>query len=490
MTSSITPSARRPSPGPSRDSRRSLGWPSPRARSASRTTTGWAQLPPTQPSMLPSGWTMPLAPGRADVGRRTATTVATANGRPAASSSAARVNVDAVTSQPPPETSVHALLVEDRPHLLRGDRDIDVANAEMPKRVNDGVRDGRRRADGRRLADALRADRVVRRRRDRLLELPRRRLHGRRQQVVHERSGEVVAELVVRDLLVQGWRQPHRQTAVDLPVDDHRIDDVAAVVDRDEAADVDLSGALVDVDDADVAAERERQVRRIVVVDGLEAGFHPLRMVRVGRQRDLLDRLEPVGRALDAELAGLPLEILFGRLEQVGGQLACLVADLARRDGRGRTRDRCRARRVCSEPVGCGVGVAVLDLDVAHGEAQFFRDDLGERRLVPLALRLDADTGEDLAGRMYADLTRVEHLQPEDVEVVRRTGPDDLGEAADADAHELAAGALFRLLLAQVVVADQVERLLERAAVVARGVLPARRFLVRELLGLAEVLHP
>jgi hypothetical protein len=37
---------------------------------------------------------MPLAPGRADVGRRTATTVAIANERPAAWSSAARAKVD------------------------------------------------------------------------------------------------------------------------------------------------------------------------------------------------------------------------------------------------------------------------------------------------------------------------------------------------------------------------------------------------------------
>jgi hypothetical protein len=32
---------------------------------------------------------------------------------------------------------------------------------------------------------------------------------------------------------------------------------------------------LVDVDHADVAAEREGQVRRVVVVDRLEAGLHP-----------------------------------------------------------------------------------------------------------------------------------------------------------------------------------------------------------------------
>ncbi len=69
-------------------------------------------------------------------------------------------------------------------------------------------------------------------------------------------------------------------------------------------------------------------------------------------------------------------------------------------------------------------------------------------------------------------------------------GPDDLGERADADAHELAALALLGLLLAQVVVADRLEGQLEGARIVARVVLPAGRRLVRELLGLDEVLHP
>ena len=81
--------------------------------------------------------------------------------------------------------------------------------------------------------------------------------------------------LVVDDLFVQRRGEPHRQAAVDLAVHDHRVDDVAAVVDRHEPAHVDLSGALVDVDDRDVAAEREGQVGRIVVVDRLEARLHP-----------------------------------------------------------------------------------------------------------------------------------------------------------------------------------------------------------------------
>ena len=45
-------------------------------------TSGRAQLPPTKPSIEPSGWISPRAPGRAEVGRRTATTVARANDSP------------------------------------------------------------------------------------------------------------------------------------------------------------------------------------------------------------------------------------------------------------------------------------------------------------------------------------------------------------------------------------------------------------------------
>src|SRR5262245_20694056 len=230
MTSSTIPSPRRPSAGASFESLSRRGWPSVIARSASRTTTGWAQLPPTQPSIVPSGWTIPAAPGRADVGRRTATTVATANVWPAPSSSAARekmcpevmalvrprnqatnnIRIDRQLVHPRNQTAKLALpngpmvlstnqivavratvrpvvrpmnrapvrasgarnylrltldrslLVEGRPHLLRRDRDVDVADAEVPHRVDDRVRDCRRRPDRGRFADTLRAERVVR----------------------------------------------------------------------------------------------------------------------------------------------------------------------------------------------------------------------------------------------------------------------------------------------------------------------------------------
>ena len=127
----------------------------------------------------------------------------------------------------------------------------------------------------------------------------------------------------------------------------------------------------------------------------------------------------------------VPLEVVLAGLEQVRGDLARLVADLARGHGRGRAGDRRRAAGVGAQAVGRGVGVALLDLDVGDRDAELLGDDLGVGRLVALALRLDAEAGDGLAGRVDADLARVEHLDAEDVEVVRRAGADDLGEASE-----------------------------------------------------------
>src|SRR6266850_5652848 len=67
----------------------------------------------------------------------------------------------------PEETLLrHSLAPQDRPHLFRRDRDVQVRHAQMPQRIDYGVGDRRRRAHRRRLAHALRTQRMVRRGRD------------------------------------------------------------------------------------------------------------------------------------------------------------------------------------------------------------------------------------------------------------------------------------------------------------------------------------
>src|SRR5262245_31741066 len=175
----------------------------------------------------------------------------------------------------------------------------------------------------------------------------------------------------------------------------------------------------------------------------LQSGFHTLRMVGVGGKRTFLDRLRSLRRALDRELAGFPHQVVFADLEQVRGQLPCLVADLARGHRASRAGGWCRAAGIGPEAVWGSIGITLFDLDITSGDAKFLGDDLRVRRLVALTLALGAETRNRLARRVHANFGRVEHLQPENVEVARRTGTDDFGETRNADAHQLAALALL-----------------------------------------------
>src|SRR6185369_12534421 len=154
----------------------------------------------------------------------------------------------------------------------------------MPERINHRIHDRRRSADRRRLTDTFRTERMMRRRRDSLVSFPVWRLDRRRQQVIHKAALQNITAFVVLNLLVKRRPEPHRQPAMNLSLDDHRIDDVPTIIDRHKPAYLDLARALVDVYDADVTAERIREIRWIVIIDCFESGFHSGRMIRVSRE--------------------------------------------------------------------------------------------------------------------------------------------------------------------------------------------------------------
>ena len=122
-----------------------------------------------------------------------------------------------------------------------------------------------------------------------------------RHQVVDQRAGHQLAGLgVVDDLLEQRLGDALRDAAVQLAFDDHRVDDVAAVVDGDVLLQIDVAGRRIDFDDADVRAERPHEVGRIEVRDRLEAVVHAR---RAGSRRRRRRRLRPSSWPLP----GLPL---------------------------------------------------------------------------------------------------------------------------------------------------------------------------------------
>ena len=169
----------------------------------------------------------------------------------------------------------------------------------------------------------------------------------------------------------------------------------------------------------------------------------------------------------------------------------CAFARMRRDDHRGRRPgDRRRAARVRAEAVGRVVGVALLHVDVLGLQAELLGDDLRERRLVALALRLDAQLQHGLAGRVDAELGAVVHAQAGDLVLGAVAGADDLGERREADADQPALRTGLGLLAAKVGVPELLEREVHGRLVVARVVLEPGRRLVRELLRLDEVLPP
>ena len=152
-------------------------------------------------------------------------------------------------------------------------------------------------------------------------------------------------------------------------------------------------------------------------------------------------------------------------------------------------------RGVGAREAGSRVPVRVVarpDVDVVGRAAEDLRDDLRRRRLVSLPLRHRAERHHDLAEDVELDRRDLVvagelQLRVEDhrlAEVVR----SGVERGADADPEELPARLRVAPLLVQRVVADQVERDVEAAGVVAGVVDAAVRRLVGELFVLDVVL--
>ena len=177
------------------------------------------------------------------------------------------------------------------------------------------------------------AERIGRTRRLDRVDRERRQVVGARHAIVHvARRQELPVAVVVRGLH-QRLADALRDAAMHLALDDHRIDELAEVVDRGPAVDRHDAGLRIDLEFADVDAGREGEVGGIPERAFLQAGleFLAVELVRgIGVQRDgaEVDRL--VG-ALDGELAVLELDVPFRGFEHVAGDLLRLGLDLVER---------------------------------------------------------------------------------------------------------------------------------------------------------------
>jgi hypothetical protein len=147
------------------------------------------------------------------------------------------------------------------PNRLRGCRHDEILTANG---VSDGIDHGCWCGDRPRLSAALDAERIRRRLRFGKANLERRQVVGMRHAVIHQRPGHELTVFVVHRTLQQGLPDALRDAAMNLPFDNHRIDHCAEIVDGGPIHDVSLAGLTINLDLANVATGREREIGRIV----------------------------------------------------------------------------------------------------------------------------------------------------------------------------------------------------------------------------------
>ena len=123
---------------------------------------------------------------------------------------------------------------------LRRDRKFVDLDAERRQRVGQRVGDRRRRADRAAFAHAAKAAERRRRRALEMHDVHRRNFAGRRHQIIDQARGMDLALLVVDDFFVERRADALRDAAVNLAVDDQRIDEFAAILGDGEMIDADF----------------------------------------------------------------------------------------------------------------------------------------------------------------------------------------------------------------------------------------------------------
>ena len=130
----------------------------------------------------------------------------------------------------------------------------------------------------------------------------------------------------------------------------------------------------------------------------------------------------------------------------------------------------------------------MLDVDIVRRHAQFSPNDLRERCLVPLSLRLHADTRDRLAGRVHANFAAIEHLDTRDIEMLAGTSADDLSEGGMPMPISSPRARFSDLLASQSLVVHVLHRQSESPFIVAAVIRPVESRTIGERFRFDEIL--
>ena len=173
---------------------------------------------------------------------------------------------------------------------------------------------------------------------------------------------------------------------MNLTFDNHGVDYIAAVIHSHKAANLHLPRSAVDVHYADVTTEWKRHIWRIVVGNSFQSRLHSLGMVGVGGKGDILDSGCFLRYTFHREFPGLPFQVIFTHLQEMGGDFLGLVPDFPTSHRSGCPCHRCRTAGVGAKTVRGRISIAFFNGDIRHRNAKFFCNDLCIGGFMPLAL--------------------------------------------------------------------------------------------------------
>src|SRR6516162_9028791 len=326
----------------------------------------------------------------------------------AASSSAMRLltsdGLSFMACLPLPHSPRAARVAQCAPDGFRPDRQADIAYAKMPQRVDDRIADCGGGADRSALACPLYAERIARRgareeggTKDGNVGRP-------RQAVIEKARGqELPGGAVVDDMFRKRLADALRQAAVHLSLDNHRVDDHAAVVGGIKIAQLDAAGLRIDDNDGEMHGLRIVGIRRIVEFGDFETRRavrrqpHPM----VGDIGDVGEADRAIGAAHFEQAAAI-VDVALRAFERMGGDTLRLDEDLVAGAVNCRSRHRYRARPPGAVAEGDLIRIALEEADIVDREAQAIGRDLTECDLVPLPVRMRPRNHGHLAVTMHA----------------------------------------------------------------------------------------
>ncbi len=266
--------------------------------------------------------------------------------------------------------------------------------------------------------------------------LDRRHVGRDRQQVFAVTGGDRLRLFVEQHVLVQRIADAVHHAAADLAVDQHRVDQPPAIMRHYVAQDPDRAGRAVDLDLADIAAVRESLRARLEVSVGGKPRLDARRHRDAGEAGQPLRDVAQSHRAVGAGHAHAPAverQVGLGRLQHLGGDLDGLLLHAGRRDMDRRAAQHRDAAADGADAVRKAPGVGRDHAHAFNRHRQNVGGDLGEHRMVALALRRGAGRDHHLAVGLDRDLRALVGAEAGVLDVAR-----------DAEAEIFAGGARRR----------------------------------------------